>query len=81
MPDTTAEPHLIRLPALRRHVDSRLFIGNDYSMRCPNCNRHVLVRFAEGMSEVRAERAACRCFQSYEVCGSEVFFRFVIAPR
>lgn len=50
-------------------------------MRCPNCNRHVLVRFAEGMSEVRAERAACRCFQSYEVCGSEVFFRFVIAPR
>lgn len=69
----------IRLLAIRRNVDSRLFSGSDYTTRCPLCNRHILVRFGIGMSEVRAERSACRCFQKYEVVGSDVFVVFIPA--
>jgi hypothetical protein len=67
----------IRLPALRRSVDCRRGDLYDYSVRCPVCNRWILVRFETGMSEIRAERAACRCFQTYETSGSTVVFLFV----
>jgi hypothetical protein len=79
--DTAEDPSYrpVRLLGLRKHVDSRWFDGSDYMVRCPICNRHNLVRISAGvMSEVRAERSSCRCFQSYEIVGNDVFFLFVI---